>query len=161
MTHHPLDVRAILSAEALAKLRARYDRRVFRAAGRSATVNTFSEAAPFFDALLEKFYDQSCPLSAVERELIIMALFTSRTPAWMLSVHVYVALMEGLAVEKIAGAILLAALYHHGLGAYTDSIGVVQRTLVQLSELADLSDEKSDAQQTDSILAALRARSVS
>src|SRR5690349_14807031 len=137
MSHPPPDVRSILSPEALDRLRASYDSRALITAARAATTAPFPEAAPFLDALLGGFFEGDRVFSPAERELLVIALFTGTTPAWMLAVHIYMGLMEGLCVDKMASAVLLAAMYVRGVAAYTASIAVVERTLVLLRDAAE------------------------
>src|SRR5262245_22776090 len=137
MNNRPSDVRTILSPEALERMRSSYDGRALLEAANAATTAPFSDAAPLFAALSGTFFEQQTLLGAGERELVIIALFTGTTPAWMLAVHVYIGLMEGLGVEKIAGAVLLSAMYRHGVAAYTEAIAVVERSLSVMRDIAE------------------------
>src|SRR5262249_45891693 len=110
-------------------------------------------AGPVFDALLSGFFEDESALGAAERELVIVALFTGTTPPWMLAVHVYMGLMEGLGVERIAAAVLLSAIYRHGIAALTEAIAVVERTL---RVMRDHDERGGGAIRTAAVLGALR-----
>lgn len=153
MTYGPLDLRGMIPAEALGLLRASYDPNLLCRTARAATTAPFPPAAPFVDALVGGFFEDRGLLRPAERELLIVALFANTVPAWMLAVHVYVGLMEGLCVEQIAGAVLLSAMYKHGLAAYTQSISVVERTLRLLKEAAGRGEEE---RQTAAVISSLQ-----
>lgn len=137
-------MRATLSPQALSRLRARYDSRAVTGSAATATAALFSDAAPLFASLTGVFFERQDLLSPAERELLVIALFSDGVPAWMLAVHVYLGLMEGLTPEKVAASALLAATYRRGVAAFTQAIAVISRALSVLSRLSNEGDETCD-----------------
>lgn len=146
-------LQASLPQAALQRLRAGYDRRAFTELARVGAIGGFPPAAGYVDALLEGFFVAGGPLAPDQRELVILALFTGVAPRWMVAVHVYVGLVEGLEVDAIAGAVLLSAIYSRGMAAYTATIRDVTWALGRLAVVAG---DPARAPTVEAVLAALR-----
>jgi alkylhydroperoxidase/carboxymuconolactone decarboxylase family protein YurZ len=94
----------------------------------------YRTAAGFVDAIEDAFYAGGA-LTAPDRERCIVALLAAREARHFLAIHVYVALMEGVAPEEIADVVFLSAVYT-GVPALTRGIAVVERTLGLLETIA-------------------------
>jgi len=108
----------------------------------------YQRARGFVDAIEEAFYENlpsdlvardRKALSLQDRERIIIALLTSREERLLLAIHLYIALMEGVAPEELAHIIFLSGIYT-GVSGFTQGIGVLETTLGLLEELGRAPD---------------------
>ena len=98
----------------------------------------YRTAAAFVAAIEGTFYAGGA-LTAANRERCIVALLAARDEQHFLAIHLYVALMEGVAPEEIAEVVFLSAVYT-GVPALTRGIAVLEKTLELLEQLGSGSD---------------------
>jgi alkylhydroperoxidase/carboxymuconolactone decarboxylase family protein YurZ len=98
----------------------------------------YPTADGFVGAIERAFYAGGA-LTAANRERCIVALLAAREERHFLAIHVYLALMEGVAPEEIADVVFLSAVYT-GVPALTRGIAVVERTLALLENMAAAGD---------------------
>jgi alkylhydroperoxidase/carboxymuconolactone decarboxylase family protein YurZ len=140
-TFAPPDVRALLTDDELAKLRAGFSNDAMLAGARGSSIAPFPPAQPWVQFLLDYFYGAGDggrePWPATERELFLLGLLSSRFMGrgLDLAIHVYWGLMAGLSVQRIADALLLTGLYC-GVESYTNSLGVLRGVLGLLKDAA-------------------------
>lgn len=136
------DVRTLLTADQLAKLRAGYSRAVMNTVATKVVQAPYPPLAGLVSFAAERFYNEAPPvLGHADRERsLILLLAADRRPAFAQAVHFYWGLMEGLEVEEVAEVLSLCALYG-GLDAYTDAMRLLQATLAHLTKAADQGGE--------------------
>ncbi len=86
-----------------------------------------------------RFYNDAPPtLAPANRERCLLTLFCAgRRPSFAIAVHIYWALMEGVAVDEIAEIILLATLYG-GIDVLAEGTRTLTVTLTTLAQAADV-----------------------
>lgn len=126
----PTDVREILTDEALANLRAGYDRESFYAAVKQTLDAPYAGAERWTTFIMEDLYAPE-PLSHGERELVVIALLAAQGEVGPLAVHFYWGLMEGLSPAKLAHGLMLAGTYG-GANRYVNASRLLQRVLNML-----------------------------
>ncbi len=96
---------------------------------------TYEPAAAYTIAVEKIFYNEphADMLSAQDRERCIVALLASRDADVNLALHMYLALMEGVAPGEIAHILLLAGVYS-GVASFTDGLRVEGALLTYLKE---------------------------
>lgn len=119
---------AELPPDALAALRAAYDREVMTALLGKVLPRLFPPAAPFVDSIVGTFYEAGAGLPVLDRERVLIALLAAKSADFTLAMHFYLGLMEGLAVEEIAQVLLLVGAYD-GIDCFTDGLFNLRRTL--------------------------------
>ena len=128
------DIRALLSDEQLARLRAAYDAGAFVRAEVRLFATAFPPLAHWNEAIATTFYAPSAALAAVDRERCIIALLAHTGQELPLAFHIYWGLMEGLSVEEIGYTVGLAGCYG-GVSRAGAGLQIVGRTLRLLQTL--------------------------
>ncbi len=132
------DFKTQLTEAQLATLRGGYSRTVMDAVATQIVSGPYPPSAGLTAFAGDRFYNDAPPtLSPANRERCLLALFVGgRRPTFAVAVHIYWALMEGVAVDEIAEIILLATLYS-GLDVLTDGNRTLTLTLTVLGQAAD------------------------
>lgn len=119
----------------LVRLRAAYNRTALLSLGETFLTDPYPPMGPWASFLMHDVY-ADVPLNHQARELILVALLTSRKQPGTMAVHMYWALMEGATPEAIAHTIMLTGCYT-GIDTYTIGIRTLHKLLTQLSKLSD------------------------
>jgi alkylhydroperoxidase/carboxymuconolactone decarboxylase family protein YurZ len=117
-------------------LRGAYSREATTALLSGTLPALYPGARAYVDGIARTLYPEGGggPLAAVDRERCILVLEAARGGRFTLAVHVYVGLMEGLAVEEIAQLLLLAGVYA-GVGVFAGGLQLLVRVLSTLEEV--------------------------
>ena len=115
------DLRTLITADELARLRAAYDSKAMNEGARKATSAPFPPSSTFVDAVINTFYGPSAVIPAVRREQVLIAIIASHAGMRrILAVHLYWGLMEGLSIEEICATLLLVGTYD-GIDNYSEA----------------------------------------
>jgi alkylhydroperoxidase/carboxymuconolactone decarboxylase family protein YurZ len=130
------DVRTILSAGALAKLREVWGREpdALTRTAHDLLIAPYPPTGDPFNALGDHAYGQGMPPR--QRERCVIAVLTAKDleTGFLLPMHFYWGLMEGLEASDIAETIFLSGMYS-GIANYMSSISRFQSILQLLAEL--------------------------
>lgn len=131
----------------LATLRGGYSRNVMDAVATQLVSGAYPPSAGLTAFAGGRFYNDAPPtLSPANRERCLLALFCGgRRPTFAVAVHIYWALMEGVAVDEIAEIILLSTLYG-GIDVLTDGTRTLTLTLQMLASAADVGGDAVKSQ---------------
>ena len=152
----PSSVGDILSGEQLQALRESYSNERMNQIARTGVSGSFTPAAHLHQVLTDLFFhglqevDANArvgpsaavptPLSAREREIIIISMMTARlADPVFLAIHIYWGLMEGLSPEEIAWVQHLSGLYS-GIDKFSRGIRVLTDTLRALQSCSSATD---------------------
>jgi len=127
------EISSILTVDQLRTLQAAYvqSKSKLMDAMAASLPKRYALASAYIDAVSTIFYKpQPNALSEADRERCIVALLAARDADLNLALHMYLALMEGVAPSEIAHILLLAAVYS-GVESFSDGIEV-EATLLKL-----------------------------
>jgi len=138
------DVRTILSASGLAQLRTAWNLAsdALTNAAHGAVVAPYPPAGDPFNALGDHAYGRNDAMPPKQRERCVISVLTAKDleTGFLLPIHFYWALMEGLEPAEIAETVFLAGMYS-GIANYLSSISRFQSVLQLLSELVEKKDK--------------------
>lgn len=129
------NVTEILSDEAIALLRAGFDRELMYAIVRKTLNGPYPAVAPWTEFLMGNLYDGDGPLGHTQRELIVISQLCAQGFVAPLATHIYWGLVEGLSPAEIAQAIILTGAYA-GAQKYVVGIRVMGQMMRMLAECA-------------------------
>lgn len=140
------DVRKILPVEGLARLREAWRRapNALTNNARERIVLPYPPAGEGFNVLGDHAFKRVEGIAPKERERCIIAVLTSKDleSGFILPVHLYWGLMEGLDPADIAETLFLGAVYS-GIANYLSGIGRFQSILRLLAELVRSGEDLS------------------
>lgn len=125
----------ILSDDAIALLRAGYNRQMMYAIVRQTLNTPYPPVAPWTDFIMGDLYDGEGPLDHGQRELIVISQLCAQGFVAPLATHIYWGLVEGLSPAQIAQAITLTGTYA-GAQKYVVGIRVMGQMMGMLAECA-------------------------
>ena len=146
------NVTEILSPTALEALKAQYATAVMLEASRAAVAVPYPPTTGYVAWIIDNLYDGK-RIASKDRERTLIALLASQSTghSFMLAVHLYWGLMEGLSIAEIADTLALSGVYM-GLPHYTAALGTLTGTLKILSDLV----ERGVALDSKSVVGALK-----
>lgn len=130
----------LLSDDALALLRAGFNRAQLYAVVRHTLNTPLPTVAGWTDFIMDEVFKDDGPLTHAERELIIISQLCAQGEAAPLATHIYWGLVEGLTPQQVAQAIVVTGTYA-GAQRYVVGIRVMAQTLHLLAECASAGPE--------------------
>jgi alkylhydroperoxidase/carboxymuconolactone decarboxylase family protein YurZ len=144
----------ILTSEDLAILRAGYDPSFLL--GLAPRMVSYPKAAGFVGWISDVVFTygaKASSLSPAAREMVIVAVMATERDTFVLSGHLYWALMEGLSVEQIGDTLATVATYR-GINDLRYSLAVFQDVLLLLKKAVN---DGGDAVTVQKVTAAMKA----
>ncbi len=117
-----------------------YDRESLRELGKKFLSQPYKAILPWAEFVMDHQYNED-HLHPQLRELVLIALLTSRKEVGTVAIHIYWAIMEGVSPAEIAHTIALTGTYT-GLDNYVIGIRAYHQTLAILAEQACKGEEE-------------------
>lgn len=140
-----------LTTAALEKLRGGFDADRMTKLGVSTVAGYFAGGAPWLKSVDAEVY-RTGRMAPIDRERVLIALFTGQAERAALAIHVYWGLMEGLTPQAVHQIVLLAGTYT-GLGRYTFGTRTTLQTFARLAACAAELESPTEAQVVQRLLA--------
>lgn len=142
--HDATDILDRCEIDALRRTYNQADESAIQAYATKAAAALFVEGREFVMAVRGLLYDpQIRGIEAIDREIQLLTIFTICGERAQLAVHIYWALMCGLAPNDIATTILLASL-RAGIDEYVAALATMKRVFDLLKKLASLEPRPED-----------------
>ncbi|MFT5430623.1 MAG: alkylhydroperoxidase/carboxymuconolactone decarboxylase family protein YurZ [Myxococcota bacterium] len=150
------DVRDILDADALGRLKAHYSSELMTKVATTMAWQPYPPAEGLIGAVGERFYESTAQMCGRDREMCLITILASGGfPPFALAVHIYWGLMEGLSVDQIADVLTLTGTYC-GIPRMTDGYFTLGETLKLLNEASKKPITAASGQVLGLVVAAFR-----